>query len=92
VLVTDKNSANVFRDTPPSQWLGPHRNAFCVDFCVGKRFTERKHGTGPGQFKGTLGALRVPARPDEPWQVVFEDRDPWILRPPGPDPQAAIDA
>ena len=47
---------NLFGPAEPFQWLGPRRNAMCVDWCVGLRWRERL--SGAGGHHGKLGALR----------------------------------
>jgi hypothetical protein len=42
-------------------------NAFCIDYGVGKRWTERKMGKVSG-FKHKLAALRFPER-----EIVFDE-------------------
>lgn len=49
----------LFVDTGPFQWLGPRRNAMCIDWCVGTRWKERLDGAR--KFEGKLGALRWPS-------------------------------
>jgi len=51
----------------PTDWAGPHRNVFCVDYSVGRRFQERAMGTHT-QFRGGLAALRWPER-----TLIFDD-------------------
>lgn len=67
-----KGEPDLFEGEHPEGW---YRNkdgrevAFCVDYSVGARFSERKHGrTAP--FHGRLAALRWPER------VVMFDHDP----------------
>lgn len=50
-----------------SDWAGPRRNVFCVDYSVGRRFAERDRGTTEGFFGG-LAALRWPEK-----TLVFDD-------------------
>lgn len=50
----------LFGDTGPFEWLGPRRNAMCIDWCVGARWQERLEGAR--RFVGKLGALRWPLR------------------------------
>ena len=50
-------------------WTGPHRNVFCVDYSVGRRFMERARGKADN-FEGGLAALRWPER-----ELVFSDRE-----------------
>jgi hypothetical protein len=75
--------ADPFRGTAPTDWLGPSRTAFCEDYSVGRRYRDRRAGLGPGAYRGALAALRTPAEPGAPWVVVFDERDPWTLEPPG---------
>ena len=51
-----------------SDWTGPGRNVFCVDYSAGRRFIERARGSTEG-FSGGLAALRWPER-----TLVFDDR------------------
>ena len=53
----------------PTDWAGPRRNVFCVDYSVGRRFHERNHGK-TDQFSGGLAALRWPER-----LLFFDDAD-----------------
>ena len=53
----------------PTDWAGPRRNVFCVDYSVGRRFLERARGRS-SQFEGGLAALRWPER-----TLVFDDRE-----------------
>lgn len=50
----------LFGDTGPFEWLGPRKNAMCIDWCVGTRWKERLEGAR--RFEGKLGALRWPSR------------------------------
>lgn len=53
-------------------------NAFCVDFNVGKRWTERRENSVSGPFRRTrLAALRIPER-----LVLFDDgeSEPWAVQ------------
>lgn len=52
---------NLFAGSEPFQWLGPRKNAMCIDWCVGLRWKERIAGTSSG-YDGKLGALRWPER------------------------------
>lgn len=47
---------DLFGGAEPFQWLGPRRNAMCVDWCVGLRWRERL--AGAKSHGGKLGALR----------------------------------
>ena len=45
----------------PTDWMGPRRNVFCVDFSVGARYEQRKKGKTT--FDDTaLVAMRWPER------------------------------
>jgi hypothetical protein len=52
---------NPFPRTAHDQWLGPRASAFCVDFSVGARYTERHKWPGE-PFTSRLGAVRWPER------------------------------
>jgi hypothetical protein len=52
-----------------TDWAGPRKNVFCVDYSVGRRFLERTRGTTT-DFQGGLAALRWPER-----TLVFDDRE-----------------
>lgn len=54
-------------DHAPYEWLGPRRNAFCLDYAVGGRYAERRRGV-TGDFGGRLAAMRWPER-----ELVFDD-------------------
>jgi hypothetical protein len=49
-------------------WLGPLRNAYCVDFAVGARHVERRHDRTRAEIECQLAAVRWPER-----QLVFDD-------------------
>jgi len=55
---------DVWDDIPPFAWSG---NVYCVDYSVGRRFTERHRGVKSG-FTGGLAALRWPER-----TLMFDD-------------------
>ena len=57
---------DVWDDVHPYAWAG---QVYCVDYSVGRRFTERHHGVRAG-FASGLAALRWPER-----VVVFDDGD-----------------
>lgn len=64
-----RNSDPIWDGIDRYGWFGRHRNVFCVDYCVGRRFRERVER--PGQpFEGGLAALRWPER-----TLIFDDRD-----------------
>jgi hypothetical protein len=64
-----EGKADVFAGSDPLDWLGPHRQAFCIDFSVGIRFRARHLGTPVGE-QGGLAALRWPEK-----TLVFDDWD-----------------
>jgi len=55
---------DVWDDLSPFAWSG---NVYCVDYSVGRRYTERHHGVQSG-FTGGLAALRWPER-----TLMFDD-------------------
>ncbi len=57
---------DVWDDLQPQEWSG---HVYCVDYSVGRRFTERHRGVSAG-FTGGLAALRWPER-----TLVFDDED-----------------
>ena len=61
--------AECFAGIDPLQWMGPHRQAFCVDFSVGYRFKAR-HLKRPLGEQGGLAALRWPEK-----HLIFDDLD-----------------
>ena len=61
-------SRDVFQTAKPTDWAGPRRNVFCVDYSVGRRYRERAAGRTSG-FDGVLGAVLWPER-----TLVFSDR------------------
>jgi hypothetical protein len=62
----DPDKPDLFEGVATADWLGPKRNAYCIDFSVGRRFKERRLGSRPYQTR--LGALRWPER-----TVTFDD-------------------
>jgi len=60
----DAWSTNQYTD-----WAGPKKNVFCVDYSAGLRFKERLEGRADG-FDGGLAAMRWPER-----TLVFDDMD-----------------
>jgi len=50
-----------------NEWLGASDSAFCIDFCVGARFAERR-GWPTEPFRSRLGAVRWPER-----ELLFDD-------------------
>jgi hypothetical protein len=68
----ESQKSTIFDGIGPTEWLGPKKNCFCLDYAVGLRFQERlNHVT---EFKGALGALRVPEEGSvEDWELVFDD-------------------
>jgi hypothetical protein len=64
---------DLFAGSDTSDWLGPKRNVYCVDFSVGGRFRERqlraqRQTAGSVPFATRLGAVRWPER-----DIVFDD-------------------
>lgn len=51
---------DVFAGIDPLAWFGKRKQAFCVDYSVGKRFEARAYGRDPRE--GALAALRWPER------------------------------
>jgi len=51
-----------------SDWTGPNKNVFCVDYSAGRRFLERSRGKSQ-DFDGGLAALRWPEK-----TLVFDDQ------------------
>ncbi len=81
----DASRARLFEDAGPTDWLGPHRNAYCLDYSVGRRYFHRDDAgqLAPGPFPEALGALRWRGA-DQPAQLWFDDRDtPVEVAPPG---------
>lgn len=62
-----RGERDLFAGVAHNAWLGPRRNAFCVDFSVGVRYRERAHNGG-NPFLGRLGAVRWPER-----ELVYDD-------------------
>ncbi|MBL8199592.1 MAG: metallophosphoesterase [Chromatiales bacterium] len=62
-----RGERDLFAGVAHNEWLGPRRNAFCVDFSVGVRYRERAHHPG-ASFLGRLGAVRWPER-----ELVYDD-------------------
>lgn len=62
----EKDGPDLFAGTQATDWLGPRRNVFCVDFSIGRRFRERELGLPEGSC-AKLGALRWPER-----ELVFD--------------------
>ncbi len=52
---------DLFHGTRETDWVGPKRNAYCVDFSVGRRFQERR-GLTEAPFRSRLAALQWPDR------------------------------
>lgn len=51
---------NLFEGKSPWAWLGPQKNAMCVDYCAGLRWRER--AAGVAQHMGVAAAVRWPER------------------------------
>jgi Calcineurin-like phosphoesterase len=60
-------SRNPFPGHSAHAWLGPAQSAYCVDFCAGARFAERRRWPGE-PFRSRLGAVRWPER-----ELIFDD-------------------
>jgi hypothetical protein len=58
---------NPFPGRAANEWLGTSDSAFCIDFCVGARFAERR-GWPTEPFRTRLGAVRWPER-----ELLFDD-------------------
>jgi Calcineurin-like phosphoesterase len=69
-----KGAQDLFARVAPSAWLGPRRNAFCLDFSVGARHRERPLAPG-ARYLGRLGAVRWPES-----QLVFDDGETLALK------------
>ena len=61
--------AEVFGDVDAAAWFGMHRQAFCVDFSVGRRYVARHRGDDPTRDQA-LAALRWPER-----RLFFDDTE-----------------
>ena len=68
-----RGEKDLFAGQGPHAWLGPRRNAFCVDFSVGVRYRERPLAAGR-RFLGRLGAVRWPEQ-----ELVFDDGERQLL-------------
>lgn len=62
-----KFNHNPFPGTVFNQWLGPRASAFCLDYSIGARYTERHDWPGE-PFTSRLGAVRWPER-----ELLFDD-------------------
>jgi len=62
-----RGEQDLFAGVALNEWVGPRRNAFCVDFSVGVRYRERPLLAGR-TYRGRLGAVRWPER-----ELVFDD-------------------
>ena len=62
-----RGERDLFAGVALNEWVGPRRNAFCVDFSVGVRYRERPLPAGR-TYRGRLGAVRWPER-----ELVFDD-------------------
>ncbi len=80
----DASRRRLFDATGPTAWLGPTRNAFCLDFSVGRRYQSRVNGRPPpGGFREALAAFRWRG-PHQPGMLWFDDEDhPHEVVPPG---------
>jgi hypothetical protein len=68
---------DLFAGVRYTDWLGPRRNAFCIDYSVGRRFLERERAPH-AEASSRLAALRWPE-----CELVFEDGERVVLAPPG---------
>jgi hypothetical protein len=66
--VADGNSPREFANIGPTDWFGPRRQAFCVDFSVGYTFKARVDPTQVPLSSFALAAMRMPER-----ELVFHD-------------------
>ncbi|MEZ5562168.1 MAG: metallophosphoesterase [Gammaproteobacteria bacterium] len=66
-----RGEPDLFKGQAAGAWLGPHANAFCVDFSVGVRYRERPLAPG-ARHLGRLAAVRWPER-----ELVFDDGE-WL--------------
>jgi len=69
-----RGERDLFAGVAMNEWVGPRRNAFCVDFSVGVRYRER-HLPRSRPFRGRLGAVRWPEQ-----ELVFDDGERLRLR------------
>lgn len=70
-----RGERDLFAGIAHDEWLGPRRNAFCVDYSVGVRYRERAHPLAAGRFEGRLAAIRWPER-----ELVYDDGERTVLR------------
>lgn len=68
---------SVFDGMEPFDWFGARRNVFCVDYCAGALWKERKVRPA-GPLHGRLAAMRVPE-----WELVTDDGIRREIGPPG---------
>jgi hypothetical protein len=61
------DTQDIFESIDPFSWHGKHNNVFCIDFSVGKRWSERRMGLGVN-YSIKLAAFRWPER-----TIVFDD-------------------
>lgn len=59
---------DVFVTPAPTDWAGPERSVFCLDYSVGRRYRERAAGRHD-HFETALGAMLWPER-----RLLFSDR------------------
>ena len=76
VIYADKYGPDLFDGITPHRWMGRRRNVYCVDFSVGGRAEQRRHGEP--EHLCQLAALRVPE-----WQVVHDGGVTWDVGAPG---------
>lgn len=59
---------DVFEGIASHEWMGMHKNVYCVDYSVGQLHAERRRESDAGEFHGKLAALRFPE-----WEVHHDD-------------------
>ena len=60
-----EEKTGLFKQIEPLAWFGRHKNVFCVDYSVGKRYQDRQKMQ---PFSNQIGALRFPEM-----QLMLED-------------------
>lgn len=65
--LVNRGERDLFAGHAPADWLGPHRNVYCVDFSVGGRYKERELGR-KNSWGTRLAALRWPEQ-----ELVFDE-------------------
>lgn len=59
---------DVFEGIASHEWMGMHKNVYCVDYSVGQLHAERRRDSEAAEFHGKLAALRFPE-----WEVHHDD-------------------